>query len=212
MPSRLARPPLCPGNRDRNHRRGSRRCTQGSQFTSIAFSRAAPLGGVRASSEGRPPSPICSSSSTRPPNSRMDWDLDRASNPCAFRQHCSIEVDSHEDRTCPAAATRTILLLLLSSLPGAFIQGEEHVKCPDVFSSSQAKAVTRTSSTFVATKDDPASVEAVAPKEPLFRRLPADAARDPRPIGAPAASLRCGPSDSEPECRDKAVTRGPQKR
>ena len=115
--------------------------------------------------------------------------------------------------TCRPAAATTLLLLLLSSLPGAFIHGEERAKCPDVFSSSQAKTVTETSSTFVATKDS-ASVDAVVPKEPLFRRLPTDAARDSRPIGAPTASLGCGTSHSDPECQDKAadVTRKPQKR
>ena len=107
-------------------------------------------------------------------------------------------------RTRPAAATRTVFLLLLSSLPGAFIHGVERDRCQDVFSSSPATAATKTVSSAVAAANDPASVDAVAPKEPLFRRLPTDAARDPRPTGAPTASLQCGSSDSEPECRDGA--------
>ena len=107
-------------------------------------------------------------------------------------------------RTCPAAATRTVFLLLLSSLPGAFIHGVERDGCQNVFSSSPATAATKTMSSATPA-NDPASLDAVAPKKPLFRRLPTDAARHPRPTGAPTASLQCDSSDSEPECRDGAA-------
>ena len=59
-------------------------------------------------------------------------------------------------RTCPAAATRTVFLLLLSSLPGAFIHGVERDRCQDVFSSSPATAATKTMSSAVAAANDPA--------------------------------------------------------